>query len=370
MVEKKLKELATIIVDHSLKVKENERVLITYKTLDVNPLVKELIKKIQERKGIVFVNVLNDPEISSLLSKGNTKMRIEEIAKHMEFEANNFDSFINIKYQLNDYENKNMDEDMKKLLAEKTQKYSDIKTNKRKWVLLNYPSNVDAHKAKMKISDFYDYALDVMTIDYDKMANDVKPLKELMEKTDRVRITGKDTDLTFSIKDIPVVPCTGECNIPDGEVFTAPIKDSVNGYITYNTPSPYEGNVFHNVRLEFENGKIIKATCDEDNTGLNKIFDRDEGARYIGEFSIGINPKITDPIGDILYDEKIIGSIHFTPGRSYDEASNGNISSIHWDMVLIQREEYGGGDIYFDDELIRKDGKFVIDSLKHLNYDE
>ena len=151
-------------------------------------------------------------------------------------------------------------------------------------------------------------------------------------------------------------------------MFTAPIKDSVEGYITYNTPSPYEGKVFHHVKLEFEKGKIIKATCDEDNHQLNKIFDRDEGARYIGEFAIGLNPKIKDPIGDILYDEKIIGSIHFTPGKAYESAFNGNISMIHWDMVLIQREEYGGGNIYFDDVLIRKNGKFVLDELKHLNY--
>ena len=368
-MEEKLKKLANIIVNHSIKVEENERVLITYKTMDVNPLVKELIKEINKKKGIVFVNVLNEPEISDLLNENNSEARINEIAKHQEFEANNFDSFINIKYQINDYENKNENKELKRLLGEKTRKFSDIKTNKRKWVLLNYPSNLDAYKAKMEIDEFYDYALDVMTVDYDKMAKDVEPLKKLMEKTDKVRVTGKDTDLTFSIKDIPVIPCTGECNIPDGEIFTAPVKDSVNGYITYNTPSPYDGNIFHHVRLELENGKIIKATCDEDNDTLNEIFDRDEGARYIGEFSLGLNPKIKDPVGDILYDEKIIGSIHFTPGRAYDEAPNGNTSMIHWDMVLIQRSEYGGGDIYFDDVLIRKDGKFVLDELKHLNYE-
>ena len=201
------------------------------------------------------------------------------------------------------------------------------------------------------------------------MSNIIKPLKELMERTDKVRIVGPNTDISFSIKGIPAIPCCGKSNIPDGECYTAPVRDSVNGTITYNTPCPYQGNIYHNVSLTFENGKIIKATCDEDNDRLNEIFDTDEGARYVGEFSFGLNPAIQEPMGDILYDEKIIGSIHFTPGSAYQDAFNGNVSSIHWDMVLIQRPEYGGGEIYFDDELIRKDGKFLLEELKPLNYE-
>jgi len=166
---------------------------------------------------------------------------------------------------------------------------------------------------------------------------------------------------------MPAIPCCGTANIPDGELYTAPIKESVNGVITYNTPSPYHGNIFNNIRLEFKDGKIIKATSTEHQEELNEIFNTDEGARYIGEFSLGFNPLITEPMGDILYDEKIMGSLHFTPGRCYEDCSNGNISSIHWDLVLIQTKEYGGGEIYFDDVLIRKDGKFVLDNLKQLN---
>ncbi len=201
------------------------------------------------------------------------------------------------------------------------------------------------------------------------MSEDIKPLKELMESTDKVRIVAPNTDITFSIKGLPAIPCTGEKNIPDGELYTAPVRDSINGTITYNTPSPYQGSVYHHVSLTFENGKIVKATCDEDDEKLNEIFDTDEGARYVGEFSLGFNPKILYPMGDILYDEKILGSLHFTPGDSYADCDNGNKSSIHWDMVLIQREDFGGGEIYFDDVLIRKDGKFVLDNLKQLNYE-
>jgi aminopeptidase len=219
----------------------------------------------------------------------------------------------------------------------------------------------------MKISEFFDYAIDAMSYNYEELIKKLKPLKELMEKTDKVRITGPDTDITFSIKNMKVIPCVGEKNIPDGEIYTAPIKYSVNGTIKYNTPCPYQGNIFHNVKLTFEDGKITEATCDENDEKLNDIFNTDDGARYIGEFSLGLNKKIREPMGDILYDEKIIGSLHFTPGRAYKDAYNGNDSSIHWDMVLIQRKEYGGGNIYFDDKLIRQDGVFVLDELKDLN---
>jgi aminopeptidase len=192
------------------------------------------------------------------------------------------------------------------------------------------------------------------------------PLVQLLERTDKVQIKGPGTDLTFSIKNIPVIKCDGEKNIPDGEVYTAPVKDSVNGVIRYNTPSPHDGFVFKDMELTFEKGKIIKAVSN-DSDRCNAIFDTDDGARYVGEFAFGVNPQIHDAMGDILFDEKIAGSIHFTPGASYDDAFNGNKSAVHWDLVLIQTPAYGGGEIYLDDVLVRKDGLFVIDELKGLN---
>ena len=245
---------------------------------------------------------------------------------------------------------------------------NDKRVNEKKWVILNYPSSLDAYMAKMTDDEFFEYAMDAMTIDYVSLCEKASKLKELMEKTDKVRIVSKNTDLSFSIKGIPAVSCCGEYNIPDGEVYTAPVRDSVNGVITFNTPSPYQGNVFSDVSFTFKDGKIVDAWCKGDVDKLNDILDTDEGARYIGEFSLGFHPYIMEPIGDILFDEKIYGSLHFTPGRAYQNAFNGNVSSIHWDLVLIQREEYGGGEVYFDDVLIRKDGEFVLDELKDLNF--
>ena len=187
-----------------------------------------------------------------------------------------------------------------------------------------------------------------------------------MEKTDKVRLVAPGTDLRFSIKGLPAIKCAGTCNIPDGEVYTAPVKDSVNGVISYNAPSMQQGLKYENVRLEFKNGKIVSATSNYPEQ-INKIFDTDDGARYVGEFAIGVNPYVNVPMGDILFDEKIAGSIHFTPGCCYDECDNGNHSSIHWDLVLIMTEKYGGGEIYFDDVLIRKNGLFVLPELECLN---
>ncbi len=367
-MEDKIKELAHTIVNYSIQVQKNEKVLITYVTCEPKPLVKELVKCIYEAGGIPFYRE-TDPEINSLITEGTTKERIELLRKEKEFEVENFDSFISIQYRVNDYESHNVDKSVQQTIGAALMKTQDIRINQRKWVLLNYPSVLDAYKAGMTIDEFKNFSFDVMTVDYSKMSKDIAPLKELMDKTDKVHIISPGTDLTFSIKGMGSIPCVGDKNIPDGELYSAPVRDSVNGTITYNTPSPYQGRIYNHVKLTFENGKIIKAEADNNNEELNEIFNTDEGARYVGEFSLGFNPKILYPMGDILFDEKILGSLHFTPGRAYKDCYNGNDSAIHWDMVLIQRKDYGGGEIYFDDVLIRKDGIFVLPELQQLNYD-
>jgi len=232
---------------------------------------------------------------------------------------------------------------------------------------LRYPTPSMAQLAGMSSDAFEEYFFRVCTVDYAAMAKAQRPLEKLMRRTDRVKIIGPGTELEFSIKGIGVVPCNGERNIPDGEVFTAPVRDSVNGVISFNTPTVYQGVSFENIRFEFKAGKIVDASCPGDSKRLNEILNSDRGARYIGEWSIGCNPQVLYPMRDILFDEKIAGSIHLTPGNAYDEADNGNRSKVHWDLVLIQRPDYGGGEIYFDGKLIRKDGRFTVPELKALD---
>jgi aminopeptidase len=244
--------------------------------------------------------------------------------------------------------------------------HSEQRVKHTKWCVMRYPEPSMAQLAGMSTDAFEDFYFNVCNLDYSRMSRAMDRLVTAMERSDKVRITGRGTDLSFSIKGIPAVKCDGRLNIPDGEVYTAPVRDSVNGVITYNCPAVYQGVTFENIRFTFKDGKIVEATANNSER-LNQILDTDEGGRYIGEFAIGFNPYIDHPMKDTLFDEKIRGSLHFTPGRCYDDASNGNKSAIHWDLVLIQRADYGGGDIWFDNELIRKDGFFIPSELQCLN---
>ncbi len=257
--------------------------------------------------------------------------------------------------------------------ADKLQMYSktlrpvlDHRVNKTKWCVLRWPTPSMAQAANMSTEAFEDFYFDVCTMDYRKMAKAMAPLVDRMAKADQVRLVAPGTDLRFSIKGIGAKPCEGTRNIPDGEVFSCPVKDSVEGVIAFNTPTLYSGTKFEGIRLEFKAGKIVKATGSNEKK-LNEILDTDAGARYIGEFSLGFNPHIQSPMCDILFDEKIAGSLHFTPGQAYEDCDNGNRSAVHWDMVLIQRPEWGGGEVWFDGELIRKDGRFLPKNLLGLN---
>lgn len=362
----RIKKLANNLVNYSCKVKQGERVLIEA-GYGCEALVKEIIREIYKIDAYPFVR-LSSSDITREIMNGMTKNLAEDMAKYMKPQMEDMDAYIGISANKNLFDNSNVS-------ADKMETYSiyysspihhDIRVKKTKWVILQYPTPAFAQMASKNTEDFEDYYFKVCNLDYSKMNQAMQALKELMDKTDKVRIVNPETDLAFSIKGINSITCAGEMNIPDGEVYTAPVRDSVNGKITFNVPTMYNGRRFDNISFVFENGKITQATS-SNTEELNKILDTDEGARYIGEFAIGVNPYINHPMLDILFDEKINGSFHFTPGSCYDDAYNGNKSAIHWDLVQIQRADYGGGEIWFDDKLIRKDGLFVLDELKPLN---
>jgi aminopeptidase len=365
MRDPRLEKLADVLVNYSTRVQKEENVLI-YAIGHVSELVRAVIRKVYEAGGHPYVQLI-DPMIQRELMLG---FKEEQLAVMREADVSfmkQMDCYIGIRGGDNINEYADVPGDKMKLYTTLLQRpVLDVRVPQTKWVILRYPNSSMAQLANMSTEAFEDFYFKVCTLDYSKMSKAMDNLAELMEKTDNVRITGPGTDLTFSIKGIPAIKCAGENNIPDGEVFTAPVKDSVNGVITYNTPSPYEGFTYDNIKLTFKNGKIIEATAN-DTERINRVFDTDEGARYVGEFAIGVNPFIQNPMKDILFDEKIDGSFHFTPGQAYDEAFNGNKSAIHWDLVCIQRPEWGGGEIYFDDRLIRKDGRFVVPELECLN---
>lgn len=366
MTDPRIKKLASILVNYSCDLRKGEKILIEARGIDYQ-LVTAIVEEVYKAGGFPFVS-MEDMRVSRAIRMGMTEELAKAMAKYDSARMAEMNAYIGIRGGNNCYELSDVD-------GAKMQIYDrdyahpvhhNLRVAKTKWVILRYPTEGMAEQARMSTAAFEDFYFDVCTLDYAKMDRAMDPLQALLNRTDKVRIKAVDTDLTFSIKGIGSEKCAGARNIPDGEIYSAPVRDSVNGYIHYNAPSIENGIEFKDVRLEFVNGKIVKVSANDTEAAL-KIFDTDEGARYVGEFALGVNPYIVKPMGDILFDEKIAGSIHFTPGACYDDCYNGNKSAVHWDLVQIHTPEYGGGEIYFDDVLVRKDGRFVLEELDCLN---
>jgi aminopeptidase len=364
MRDDRFDKLAKILTSYSTQLKRDEKVLI--ETFDApEEMTIALVRAARRRGAIPFVQ-LQRAMVSRELAREAEAVQLNFQAKHELARMKQMDAYIAIRGSHNITELSDVPIDRMKLIARKMRPVHDQRVQKTKWVILRWPTAAMAQLASMSTEAFEEFFFEVCSLDYRKLLPGMKALKRLMEKTDKVEIRGPGTELRFSIRNIPAVLCAGDRNIPDGEVFTAPVRESVDGFVTFNAPTIYQGTRFDNIRLEFENGKIVKASSNETKK-LNEVLDSDAGARYIGEFSLGFNPYILHPMRDILFDEKIAGSFHFTPGQAYEAADNGNRSQVHWDMVNIQRREYGGGGIYFDGKLIRKNGEFVLPAVRSLN---
>jgi aminopeptidase len=366
MTDPRFAQLAHVLVNHSTDLQKNEHVLI--ESFDIpDDMIVALVRAVREAGAIPQVSIKHARVHRELLLNAQ-ELGMEMSGSYEAFRMEKMDAYIGLRGTPNISELSDVSGESMQIYEKHWMKpvHYNIRVPNTKWVVLRWPSSSMAQLARKSTESFESFYFDVCTLDYGKMAEAQKPLAELMQKTDIVRIQGPGTDLNFCISNIPVVECSGKRNIPDGECFTAPIRTSVEGEIQFNTSTLYRGSVFDNIYLRFQKGKIVEA---HSNNGarLNEILDSDEGARYIGEFAIGFNPYITDPILDILFDEKIAGSFHFTPGQAYEDADNGNRSTVHWDMVMIQSPEFGGGQIYFDDTLVRQDGQFVLEELKPLN---
>jgi len=369
MLDPRIRQLSEVLIDHSCKLQPGEKIMIEAFDLPNPAMVCCLVELARERGGLPHISWKNNLITRSLVKSGD-EATFSLLADIEVAAMEKMDAYIGIRGAANTDEMSDVPADQMKLFQEQYwgRVHLDLRVPKTKWVVLRYPTPSMAQAAQRSTPDFEDFYFRVCTADYPQMAENQKPLQARMEAADRVRIVSPGTDLSFSIKDIPVIPCAGGRNIPDGEIFTAPVRDSVNGVITYNSATRYQGVVFDRIGLELKDGRIDHAECaNGQNERLNEILDSDEGARYIGEWSLGLNNEVREPMLDTLFDEKIGGSMHLTPGNAYDSADNGNRSSVHWDIVLIQTAARGGGEVWFDDELIRKDGHFLPEDLKPLN---
>jgi aminopeptidase len=364
MHDARFDKLAKLLVEYSITLKRNENVLI--ESFDApDEMTVALVRAVRSAGGVPFVQLQRAQIIRELALEASDR-QLNFMAQHELARMKKMDAYIALRGSNNITELSDVPAERMRLMAKKMRPVQDQRVKKTKWVVLRWPTPAMAQLAAMSTEAFEDFYFEVCTLDYRKLQPGMKGLKALMEKTDRVQIKGPGTDLRFSIKGIPAIICGGDRNIPDGEVFSCPVKNSVEGHVTFNAPSIYQGITFDGIRLQFREGKIIDATSNQTQK-LNKILDSDPGARFIGEFSLGFNPHVLHPMRDILFDEKIAGSFHFTPGQAYEEADNGNRSQVHWDMVSIQRPDYGGGEIYFDGKLIRRDGEFLPERLRSLN---
>jgi len=364
MTDARYNKLAKLLVEYSTELKKGDRVLLDM--IDVpDEFTIEMMRAVRKAKAIPLVEVRHTRVSREIVRETNDQHAA--LVRDLElFRMKKVQAYVAIRGSENANENADVPSDRMALYARLTRPVLNYRVNKTRWCVLRWPTPSMAQGAGMSTEAFEDLYFNVCTMDYRRMARAMVPLQRRMQKADAVHLKSPGTDLRFSIKGIGAKMCKGDRNIPDGEVFSCPIKNSINGHIQFNTPTLYSGTKFENVRLEFKDGKVTGATSNNTKR-LNAILDTDVGARYTGEFSLGFNPYILNPMCDILFDEKIAGSLHLTPGQAYEDCDNGNRSAVHWDMVLIQRPEWGGGEIWFDGELIRKDGMFLPKDLKPLN---
>lgn len=358
-------KLAKTLCGHSAKIAQGEHVLLDLSETPAE-MAEALIAEISARGAYPHAEICN-PRINRALALAATPERLAVAAECALEKIKKMDAYIAIRGAANIFENSDVPQANMAKIAAAMKPAVDWRVNKTKWVVLRWPTPAMAQQAQMSSEAFEDFYFRVCTMDYGRMEEGMEAARRLMESADKVHITGPGTDLGFSIKSMPAIPCGGQYNIPDGEIFTAPVRDSVEGTVSYNAPTVYNGISFDSITLTFEKGKIVDASAGAKTAVLKKILSSDDGASYIGEFAMGFNPHITSPMRDILFDEKIAGSFHFTPGQAYENADNGNRSRIHWDMVCIQTPEWGGGEISFDGKVVRRDGLFVGEEIEKLN---
>ncbi len=366
-----IKKLIDVLFDHSLKIKEGEWLLIEGTGTCALPLMEELMHEAHKRGVRPFYRI-SDGRLNEVYIRSADEEMLKTDQQAQLTLMEKIDCWIGIRGIENIYALKNVDE--KSLLLYNQMITEPVHLNvrtKKRWVLLNYPSPSLAQSTKMTTREYEELWLKSSALNYSRLRELAAPLEELFEKTDQVHIKSSRMDFKLSISGMPYELCVGEKNIPDGEIFTAPVLDTPSGEYFCQATNFHSGNEWSGIRFKFEKGKVVEIDCETGNVNkLRRLIFDTPGAQYIGEFALGFNPYIRNPSADGLFTEKVAGSFHTALGNSYEDCGNGNKSPIHWDIVNILTPEFGGGEIYFDGVLIQKDGKFVLPELEVLNPDK
>lgn len=361
MYDARNRELAEKIIGYSTRTEKGDNVLVEVFGLNGAHLAQEMAQAAFDRGANPFIQIHDTDIVRIERERGDRDYwsRRRDVAGMPTMKE--MDVYIGLRASENIYELGGVSPEADKAYSEEYFRpvHSRERVNNTRWCVMRYPSPAFAMNARMPTDRFADFYYKACLLDYAELGERMKPLHERLAAAKEVKLVGEGTDITLGIEGQNWIPCAGDVNIPDGEIFSSPIIDSVNGTITY-APSVYNGKPFGWIRFDVKDGVIVD--CDSDNKeALESILDTDEGARRFGEFAIGTNPHISEPMFDILFDEKIWGSIHLTPGQAYDMASNGNSSAVHWDLVCI------GSDVIIDGEKVREGRYWVVDDLKPLN---
>jgi aminopeptidase len=347
---------AKVLVDYSLKVKRGEKVVVLA-DFQSEPLIKEIYRLLIRRGAYKVKLKIGSYEFSEIYFKEAKNDQLDYFPKIDMDEIKYSDCYIRIKSPLNTRGLTNVDTKKISRRSRVLRKITNYRVENTRWVVTIFPTHAQAQEADMSLSEYEDFVFTAINkVDWKKVHKDQEKLRKLVDNTAKVRIVGKGTDLQVSIRGRKAVNAGGENNMPDGEVFTSVVENSTKGFITYSFPALYLGKEFHDVRLEFKSGKVVNASAEKGEKDLNKILDVDKGARYVGELGIGNNFKIQKFTKDILFDEKIGGTVHIALGKGYKETKSLNKSAIHWDMIKDLRN---GGELWFDDKLVQRNGRWI-----------
>jgi len=353
MTDSRIQEIAKILVDYSTKVKENDYVQIVG-DLEAEPLMKELYKLVLLKKAYPVLKPHFGWQAFTYY-RNATETQLEHFPEVAFEEMKKTDVVIYISASSNTRQLTNVNPN----LISKRQKVNypiNKERLKKRWVIFDFPSSGLAQEADMSTEEFEDFVYKSCILNWEEKAKELDKAINIMSKGKTVKIIGEDTNLTFSIEGRKFVKGDGTMNMPDGEIFTAPVENTVNGYIKFTYPAIYGGREVDGVKLEFKDGKIIKATATKNEGFLKTMINTDEGSKFLGEFGIGLNPSINKPIKNILFDEKQQKTIHLAIGSAYPECNGTNKSAVHWDIIKDMRNN---GKIYLDGKLVYENGEFL-----------
>lgn len=356
MKDLRLTRLAEILVDYSTQVQPGEVVLIASTEL-AQPLVEAVYTLILERGAFPRLK-LTFSTLQSLFYHQAEDRHLDTLLQIEELEYKNAQVLINIRAPGNLRELTGIDPSRMMRRAKTMQPLQEyLMSGQIRWVLCNYPTAALAQEAEMSLFEYQDFAFEATNIDWGEQRRFQEQVKAVFDAGSEVRLAGPETDLCFSIAGRQGVICAGKHNMPDGEVFYAPREDSLEGYVTYDYPAIYSGQEVDGVRLEFSKGMVVRASATKNQRLLEQVLATDDGARRIGEFGLGTNYGIKRFTKNILFDEKIGGSIHLALGRAYEESGGTNRSAIHWDMIKDLRR---GGRIILDGRVVQENGAFDL----------